>query len=455
MKKLVFGMTLFALVGCAVSGKKEVASTRQVTDSMTHEILQNGEAFNNLKGLISGGSRLSGSPSAERAVEWAKVKMQSYGLDKVWLQEVMVPHWERGAREEATLISGGDGRLHIAALGGSVGTDKKGIEAEVIEVSSLKDAEAKAADLNGKIVFFNGHMDPTTLDTFHAYGVSVAQRSEGAAQVAKSGAVAVLVRSMTLNHDFHPHAGITHYDEKGKQIPAATVATADADRLSQLLKTKKVRIKLILSAQNFEPVKSYNVIGEMTGSQLPNEYIVVGGHLDSWDLGPGAQDDGAGVVQSLEVLRTFKALNIHPKRTVRVVLFMSEEFGGFGGNEYAKQAVLKKENHIAAIESDRGGFAPRGFSTSSYKNMESKLNSWQPFLAPLDAEKFQNGEGGTDVDPLRAAGTTVFGFYPDSARYFDYHHAETDTIEAVNARELHMGAAAMTILTYLISEQGI
>jgi hypothetical protein len=445
------------LLSCTTAEKSPEISvaTQDVTEKLTREILVNGQAFSNLKELVSGGSRISGSESAAHAVQWAKAKMESYGFDKVWLQDVIVPHWVRGHHEDAILTSGGQGHLKVAALGNSIGTTEKGVEAEVVEVKSLKEATEKASTLNGKIVFFNGPMDPTLMDTFHAYGQSVPQRGRGAALVAGYGAVAVLVRSMTLNHDLHPHTGGTDYKDASKKIPAATIATADADRLSEILKTQKARVKLFLSAQPMDPVHSFNVIGEMTGSEFPNEYIVVGGHLDSWDLGPGAQDDGAGAVQSIEVLRAMKALHIQPKRTVRAVLFMTEEFGGIGADEYAKQAVLKKEKHIAALESDRGGFTPRGFSTNANETVFKKLNSWKPYLAPLNADKIISGEGGTDVDPLAATGTVLFGLYPDSARYFDYHHAETDTLEAVNPRELHLGASAMAILIYLISNQGL
>ncbi len=447
------------IFGCATilitSFQLSATTLKETTANLTHEILKNGQAYTNLKELVAGGSRLSGSSGAANAVEWGKKKLNSYGFDKVWLQEVMVPHWERGKKETAVITSGASGKLRVAALGNSVGTGPKGIEAEVVEVSSLDDAVSKGTALKDKIVFYNGEMDPTVMDAFEAYGHSVRQRTGGAAKAASFGAVAVLVRSMTMNHDRHPHAGAMSYKDATQKIPAATIATADADKLSELLKTKKIKLKLTLSATPLDPVKSYNVIGEMTGSQLPNEFIVVGGHLDSWDLGPGAQDDGAGVVQSIEVLRALKALNLKPKRSIRVVLFMSEEFGGLGGDEYAKQAGLKKEMHIAAIESDRGGFTPRGFETTAEGPTLKKFESWKEYFSPLKSDYVKKGEGGTDIEPLAASGAAQFGLYPDSARYFDYHHTEIDTMDAVNSRELHLGAAAMAVLVYLISEEGL
>ncbi len=431
------------------------ASTKDNTQNLTREILKNGQAYSNLKELVAGGSRLSGSTGAARAVEWAKKKLESYGFDKVWLQEVMVPHWERGNKEEAIMTAGATGPLHIAALGNSIGTLKTGIEAEVVQVKSLDEAKAKGDTLKGKIVFFNGAMDPSLLDTFEAYGQSVSQRVGGADQAAKFGALAVLVRSMTLNHDLHPHTGVMFYKDAPQKIPAAAIATADADRLSELLKTKKIRIRIKLSAKNLEPVKSYNVIGEMTGSEFPKEFIIVAGHLDSWDLGPGAHDDGAGVVQSIEVLRAMKALKMKPKRTLRTVLFMAEEFGGSGGVEYAKQAALKSEKHIAALESDRGGFAPRGFATNVDEKTLKKIESWHEYFKPLNANLIEKGGGGSDIEPLHATGTAQFGLIPDSSRYFDHHHAVSDTMDAVNAHELHLSAAAMAVLIYLISDEGL
>ena len=446
---------LLTLIGILIFSQMIIANTKETTELITSEIIKNGQAYSNLKELVSRGSRLSGSKGAEKAVAWAKEKLESYHFDKVWMQEVMVPHWERGKTEEASYTKGEKGQLRIAALGTSIGTDDAGIEGEVIEVLSLDDAAKKGDQLKGKIVFYNGPMDPTLMDTFEAYGKAVSQRVGGASQAAKFGAVAVLVRSMTLNHDHYPHTGVMKYKSETEKIPAAAVATADADRLSELLKTKKIHIRLKLSAKNFDLIKSHNVIGEIKGSEFPSEIILVGGHLDSWDLGPGAHDDGAGVVQSIEVLRAIKALNIKPKRTLRVVLFMAEEFGGSGGAEYAKQASSKNEKHIAAIESDRGGFTPRGFETNADEKTVKRIESWRTFFSPLKADLLKKGSGGSDIEPLKASGTVQFGLLPDSARYFDYHHTEIDKVDAVSSRELHLGAAAMAVLTVLLSEEGL
>ena len=433
--------------------------TLEMAEKLRTEILVHGQAYANLRELTAIGSRLSGSDAAARAVTWGQDKLASYGFDQVSRQPVQVPRWERGKIERASIISTGAKAipLRVAALGNSVGTPAGGVEASVVEVQSLKEVAELGEKLKGKIVFYNHPMDATLEDTFKAYGEAGDQRFAGPRQAAKFGAVAVLVRSLTLLTDDHPHTGATHYDPQGLQIPAAALSTVAADRLSARLKAQPItRVRLELSAHPMGMVESFNVVGELTGSEKPAEIVLVGGHLDSWDLGPGAHDDGAGVVQSIEVLRALKALGVHPRRTLRVVLFMSEEFGGYGGREYAKQAMAKKEKHLAAIESDRGGFTPRGFSVVPGGAALDRLRQWAPYLSVVHADQaVAEREGETDIDPLRESGTTLFGLLPDSQRYFDYHHAETDTIDAVNARELHLSAMAMAILSYLLTDRGL
>lgn len=422
---------------------------------LSQDILRHGQAYTNLAELVAGGSRVSGSEGAAQAVKWAKAKLEAGGLDRVWLQPVTVPHWVRGKTEKATIV-GTAKNLRVAALGGSIGTPFGGVTAEVIQAASLKDVAALGPKAQGKIVFINGAMDPATIRTFDAYRATVSQRSSGAIEAAKLGAVAVLIRSLNPALDDHPHTGMMRYAEGVGQIPAGALSTLAADALSEAITSGgTVKIKLELSAQIQAPVQSYNVVGEITGSQWPDQIVVVGGHLDSWDLGPGAQDDGAGVVQSIEVLAAFKRLGIKPRRTVRVVLFMSEEEGGLGGIEYARQAKAKGEKHIAALESDNGGFTPRGFSVDATNAAFAKATRWVPYLSMLGADRMVKGDGETDIEPLGASGTALFGLSPDSARYFDYHHAETDTLAAVNPRELHLGAAAMAVLVNLLQEQGI
>lgn len=447
---------LMAVIAARASGADDPLA--DTTHNIATEITEHGRAYADLQELTAIGHRLSGSEGAAKAVEWAKRKMESYGFDRVILQPVMVPHWTRGDVEEATVTSTPRPvSLKLTALGNSVGTPKNGIEANVVEVHSLDEVQKLGAAVRGKIVFYNRPMDPTVWNTFKAYGRAVDQRSRGPSVAAKEGAAAVLVRSMsTLPDDDHPHTGMLNYQKGIPMIPAAALSTHAANKLSALLKAnRKLTVRLRLSAAQHPLVPSFNVIGELTGRELPHEYVVVGGHLDSWDLATGAQDDGAGVVQSIEVLRALKALGVRPRRSVRAVLFMAEEFGGNGAKEYARQAKEKREKHVAAIESDRGGFGPVGFEVEKNDRALAKIKEWTPYLAPLHAGSIEKGGSGADVELLAAQGAVTIGFIPVSTHYFDFHHSALDRMEAVNKEELHEGAAAMAVLTYLLAEKDL
>lgn len=398
------------------------------------------------------GSRLSGSVGAEKAVAWTEAKMREMGLDHVHQIPCMVPKWVRGSVERANMKPGG--KLSICALGGSVATARGGVEAEVIEVHSLEEAEQLGEKGRGKIVFYNRGFDPTLPSTFEAYGGAVNQRFGGASAAAKSGAVAVLVRSMTLAPDDEPHTGAMGYEEGLPKIPAAALGIQSANRLSEQLKKGPVKVRVELNCETFPDVPSASVAGEITGSEKPHEIIVMGGHLDSWDLGQGAHDDGAGVCQALEAIRLMKVLNLKPKRTIRVVAFMNEENGLRGGTSYGEAAKNHQfEKHYAAIESDAGGFMPREFGTNLQKFQ--KAIRWQPVLQSFGIERFSDGGGDADISPLEPLGTQLFGLVPDNQRYFDYHHSRKDTIDKVNPRELEFGALAMGALAWLISEEGL
>ena len=420
--------------------------------------LENGEAYENLRFLCKGiGPRLSGSENAQKAVDWSYQKMKSYGFDKVWLQEVMVTHWERGATEDCSVIIGNDEEidLSITALGGSVGTTGE-LKAQVIEVASLDDLKSRSEEeIKGKIVFINQPMDQSFIETFHAYGACAGIRVWGASEAAKKGAVAVLNRSLSTNDDDHPHTGVMAYKDSIPQIPAAAISVYSAEVLHQSIINKQDVVSLELSCQSFPDAKSYNVIAEIKGSEKPDEVIVVGGHLDSWDIGEGAHDDGAGVMQSLEVLKLFKELNIKPKRTIRCVLFMNEENGNKGGKGYAKAAIESGEIHFMAMESDRGGFTPRGFSIDGSKEQVKAIQEFAPLFEPYFSDLIVPGYGGVDISPLKPAGTVLIGLVPDSQRYFDVHHSANDVFESVNKRELHLGAAGMASLIYLIDKYGL
>ncbi|HVZ40217.1 MAG TPA: M20/M25/M40 family metallo-hydrolase [Candidatus Kapabacteria bacterium] len=431
-----------------------------MADSILHAGLSSGKAAAMLSDLTgSVGARLSGSPGAERAVEWARATMRANDLDNVHLQSVMVPHWVRGSQAEAAItntMTGDPIGMHACALGGSIGTPIAGIEGDVIEVKSLDEAAKLGAAAQGKIIFFNRPMDPTLSNTFEAYGRAVDQRVSGVVAAGRIGAVAVLVRSMSTSIDTLPHTGMLRYDDSVTKVPAVAISTLDADRLSAMLASRPtVHVRLRLDCQTLPDVESANVIGEIEGSEKSSEVIVLGAHLDSWDLATGAHDDGAGCAQVLEALRLLKALKLRPKRTIRVVLFMNEENGLRGATAYASQLNDAREKHIAAIESDRGGFAPRGFEVEGEDADVARLARWAKLFEAMGAERFSKGESGADVGPLKKHGALTIGLIPESQRYFDYHHAASDTFSNVNPRELELGSTAMALLAYLISEEGL
>jgi len=406
------------------------------------------------------GGRLSGSLNAEYAVEYTKSELQKLGLDRVWLQPVMVPKWVRG-NPEFGYIETAPGKtisVNICALGGSVATTIQGVKAEVIEVNGIE--ELKSLDpklVKGKIVFFNRPMQADLILTFEAYGGCVDQRYNGAEEAGKLGAVATLVRSMNLRLDDLPHTGAMSYGKTpvSKRIPSSAISTNDAEKLSSMLKIDpSIKLFLKQNCRQLKDVLSYNVIGEIKGSEFPNEIITVGGHLDSWDLGDGSHDDGAGCVQSMDVLRLLQNSGIKPKRTIRVVLFMNEENGLRGGTAYAKEATRKGENHIFALESDSGGFTPRGFTFDGPDYKVDQIFEWKPLFEPYLVHYFKKGGSGADIGPLKKSTNVLAGLRPDSQRYFDHHHAANDTFDAVNKRELELGAATMTSLVYLIDKYG-
>ena len=424
--------------------------------------LTNGQSYSWLDHLSNNiGSRLSGSLGAEKAVEWTKQELETLGLDKVWLQPVMVPKWVRGVPEFAYIETspGKTIKVNICALGGSISTPPTGLKSKIIEVSGVDELEKLGAEnIEGKIVFFNRPMDASLINTFESYGGCVNQRYSGAMEASKFGAIGVIVRSMNLRIDDFPHTGSMTYGDIPPQqrIPSAAISTKHADLLSAMVKLdNNVQFYFKQNSKQLEDVLSHNVIGEITGSEFPDEYIVVGGHLDSWDLGDGAHDDGAGCTQSMEVLRLLKLTGIKPKRSIRVVLFMNEENGLRGGNKYAEIAAQKNENHIFALESDAGGFTPRGFYFDCNQSNFEQILSWKSLFKPYLIHFFELGGSGADIGPLKNETNVLSGLKPDSQRYFDYHHAPNDTFDAVNKRELELGAATMTSLVYLIDKYGI
>jgi carboxypeptidase Q len=456
MRLIPFFMLFSLAIGLKAQSADE-AFIRKIYD----EALARGQSYEMLEHLCTKiGARLSGSPQAAAAVEWSRQVMQAYGFDTVWLQPVMVPHWVRGKQELGRVVNSrklGVQEMNICALGGSVGTGPSGVLANVVEVKSWDELKTLGEKgLKGKIVFFNRPMDPKLLQMFASYGGAVDQRANGASEAAKYGAVGVIVRSMGVNLEDYPHTGSLRYAPNIPKIPAVSIATRHAEQLSALLQDDKdLKFYFETYCETLPDAPSFNVIGELRGTQYPNEIMLVGGHLDSWDLGQGAHDDGAGCVQSIEVLRIFKAMGYKPKRTLRAVMFMNEENGLRGGMEYANQAKLKNELHIAAMESDRGGFTPRGYTLPNDARAKEKIRSWKPMLEPYGLHDFSQEGGGADISPLAPQGVPLMGYLPDSQRYFNFHHTPEDTFDKVDKRELELGAAAMAALIYLIDQHGL
>jgi hypothetical protein len=452
----------FLLIFCCFFTVTFAQTDAEIIKKIYDSSLSNGKSYEWLDYLSNQiGGRLSGSLNAERAVQWTKEELEKLGLDKVWLQPVMVPKWVRGTPEFAYIETepGKTVNVNICALGGSVATPALGLKANVIEVQGVDDlAKLGREKIEGKIVFYNRPMDETLINTFRAYGGCVNQRGNGAKEAGEYGAVGAIVRSMTLRLDDYPHTGAMNYGDTpvNERIPSAAISTNDAELLSSMLKLDKdIQFYFRQSCEQFDDVLSYNVIGEITGSEFPNEYIIVGGHLDSWDLGDGSHDDGAGCVQSMDVLRLMKVSGVKPKRSIRVVLFMNEENGLRGGRKYAEVAQQKGENHIFALESDSGGFTPRGFSFDCTDADFNQVLSWKPLFKPYLIHYFEKGGSGADIGPLKNDNIVLAGLRPDSQRYFDHHHAENDTFEHVNKRELELGAATMTALVYLYDKYGV
>lgn len=456
MKSITTFIAALFLSTCLFAQNSDEGMIRQIYNVALTE----GHSYKNLEYLCKQiGPRLSGSRNAQKAVEWTKKIMEDYGFEKVYLQEVMVPHWERGAKEEAYIMDGNSKLpVRIAALGGSIATSAQGLRAQVIEVRNFEDLRALGDKVKGKIVFFNRPFDPRHFDTFDAYSGAVNQRGQGAVEAAKLGAVGVIVRSMTNIIDDNPHTGGMRYQEGITKIPAAAISTKAAELLSKKLSANNSAIQLYFkqNCQTLPDALSYNVIGEIRGSVTPENIITVGGHLDSWDLAEGAHDDGTGITQSIEVLRIYKTLNYKPNNTIRAVMFMNEENGLRGGAKYAELAKQNNEKHIAALESDEGGFTPRGFTVEDSPAALQHFLKWKPLLAPYKVSDIEAGGSGSDLGPLKTAvpGIVLIGFKPDSQRYFDIHHASSDVFENVNKRELELGAASIASMIYLIDKYG-
>ena len=421
------------------------------------EALGNGHCYEDLHSLCKDvGSRLSGSVGAEKAVEWGFHKLLSYNFDTVYKQEVMVPHWERGTKERGYYKTSNNKiqEVNLLAIGGSVST--QGImEGEIIMFKTREALQnATQKEVEGKIVFLSEHMGPTIVNAFHAYGAAFSIRGHAAVMAAKKGAKALIIRTLSLSENPFPNTGMMVYEEGITKIPAAALSTQDATRLEKQMeiKNQSITFHFEMDCKMLPDAKSYNVIAEIKGNKHPNNVITFGGHLDSWDVSEGAHDDGAGIVHCMEALRILKVLDYKPQNTLRLVFFMNEENGNKGGKVYAEKAKENNENHIYALESDEGGFTPRGFDVQNNPKCLELIQSFAPLFEPYLLTQFENGWGGVCTSPLakKYEDIALISFVPDSQRYFDIHHNENDVFENVNQRELELGAASITSLIYLL-----
>lgn len=456
MKKLLAAFILLPFIGQAQN--TDSLFIRRIAD----EMLTNGKAFENLRHLTKKiGGRLAGSPQMVKAENWGLSTLRQSGADTAYFQECLVPHWVRGGVDQATVISVDDKKqrrpLDVLALGNTMGSGKKGVTAEVVAVASFDELEKRKDEVKGKIVFYNYPFNPTYVVPALAYRESGIYRAAGPSRAAKYGAIGVIVRSMSEGTNNHPHTGATRYNDSFPKIPAVAVGLEDADYLWQTCKGgHKVNVSFATNGHFLPDTTGHNVIAELKGSDGSVDFITVGGHLDSWDVNEGAHDDGAGIVQTIEVLRTLKALGYKPKKTLRFVLFANEENGTRGGLKYAEEAKAKNEHHVLAIESDEGGFTPRGFGFTVGSDTLEKIQRWTKLLVPYGVYEFTAGGGGTDIGPLnRTLNTPLAGLVPDNQRYFDLHHARNDVFEAVNKRELLLGAINMATLIYLVDKYGL
>jgi len=454
MKSFLSGILLLAAT--TATAQNFTADSTQIAGITSH-ILLKGQCYEDLRVLTKTiGHRLSGTPEAEKAIAWGEKTLKAAGADRVFLQPVWVPRWVRG-KEKLEVDLAGNGKyqtLKALSLGNAVGTDGKTISAPLVMVRTKEEFDAlPAAQVKDKIVFFNYPFRQEKVNAFEAYGDAIWLRGYAPVAAGSKGARAVIVRSLSTGMDDAPHTGSLWYRDSVRKIPAFAIGNTTADQLAAALDKNAVAVRMMSEAKMQDSVLSYNVIGELTGTE--DGYIVVGGHLDSWDIGEGAQDDGAGCVQSVEIIRTFKALGIRPKHTIRAVLFMNEENGARGGRAYADSAKSKNEKHILALESDAGGYAPRGIGLVMSEAQKKKVKSWKPYFAPLGVYEFDVEEGGVDISFLGKNGVPLAGLLPDPQRYFDMHHSENDVFENVSHRELKLGAAAMAGFIWLVDTYGL
>jgi carboxypeptidase Q len=424
--------------------------------NLSEEIMNKSEAYENLRYLCKKiGHRLTGSEGMYKAEDWGLKTMQNYAPDLCIKQACKIVNWKRGKTEIFEIITkAGKQKLNITALGNSLGGNVK--NAPIVMLNDVTDLKANADKVKGAIVFFNKAFNNADIRTFVSYSKTGSIRRAGPTDAAKYGALGVVIRSLTHSTDNNPHTGTTQYDSNYAKIPCAAMGYFDANKLAELCKKNSLKGNLITSAYFLPDTIGHNIIAEITGSEFPDKVITIGGHLDSWDLAEGAHDDGAGIVQTMEILRAFKAVGYKPKHTIHFVLFCNEENGLAGGNAYADNIEnfnKRINNSILALESDAGGFTPRGFGVTATPEILEKMQAFVPLLKPYGVYEITAGGGGSDISPLlKKFKTHQTSLTPDSQRYFDVHHAKSDIFENVNKRELELGALNMAAFIYLIDK---
>jgi hypothetical protein len=445
------------LLASTLSAADDAAAIRATSEQIVARELASSKAYDTLEYLTDNiGPRLSGSPGAAAAVEWATGRFRAWGID-VTTEPVMVPHWERG-EERASLVSHMNQKIVLTALGGSVATPPEGITAEVVEVGSFDELKSLGEKVKGKIVLFRNPMNMEMVrddKSFLAYRDAVAFRGAGASRAAEQGAVAALIYSVASASLRTPHTGSLRYDDNVPKISGAALTTEDALLVHRLLaKGESVRMHLVLTPRTFPDAQSANVIAEIRGSEHPQEIVLISGHLDSWDLATGAIDDGSGVAMVMETMRLIKEMNLKPRRTIRCVLFMNEENGTRGGKQYADDHKDSLAQHVAAIETDAGAAAPRSFATTLDAAGIEALMPFTAALKTLGAHSFMAGQHtGSDTEYLTSKGVTGFGLTPDSRHYFDYHHSPADTLDKIDPKELAQDSAAVAALSWALAQR--
>lgn len=424
---------------------------RKISD----EIMTNGTAYNNLGELTKGiGPRFSATPGYAKAVEWAEKKFKEIGINMIWRQEAKAPVWIRG--KESLQIKAGNGdwkNIRMLSFGNSEGTAGKDLTGEIVLINSTSELNAMSiGQLKDKIVFVNIPMDPKIINTSDSYLQAAKSKLISASVIAKTGAKALIIRSLTTANDDTPHAKMIYYEPDDKvKIPALSIGVRSADELEKTLKKQKVTAKINMTAESKGDTTNPNIIAEIQGKK-DSKVIVLGAQLDSWDVGEGAVDDGTGVVQCIEVLRTLKALGYENNHTIRVVLYANSENGGQGREMYAAYVKKKDEKHVFAMGTDAGGYSPRGFSLDMSPQRRRLVYPWKEYFLPYGVYDFDQTEAIQDISPLKKLDIPLAELVVDTQRYFDYHHSEQDTFDKVNKRELLLGAVAITQMIFMVDK---